>query len=252
MAYTVKTVAKLAGITVRALHHYDHIGVLRPSSTSASGYRLYSDSDLARLQQVLFFRELGFSLQETKAIIDSPGFDRREALRSHRQLLCEKRERLGRLIDSVDRTIEATEGGTRVDEKTMFDGFDESKMEEYREEARTKWGKELVDESYRRVSDYTKEDWATFQAESKEIVTAMASLMGRDPADPEVQGWVDRHYRQIKDHFYTPTPEMYRGLGNLYVEDSRFTANYDRVKPGLASFMRAAMHVYGDRLAGGR
>ncbi|MGI5837851.1 MAG: MerR family transcriptional regulator [Chloroflexota bacterium] len=249
MAYTVKAVADAAGVSVRALHYYDQIGLLKPASVSASGYRLYSEADLERLQEVLFFRELGFSLQEIKAIIDSPSYDRREALVTHRRILLEKQDRLARLIRSVDRTINAIQRGIPMGKDAMFEGFDKSKIEEYRKEARERWGS-VVDESYRRVSHYTKEDWDAFRAESEEITTALASLMDRDPADPEVQKWIGRHYNQIKDHFYTPTAEVYRGLGDLYVEDSRFTENYDKVKPGLAKFMRSAMHVYADRMDG--
>lgn len=249
MAYTVKAVADVAGVSVRTLHHYDQIGLLKPASVSASGYRLYSEADLDRLQQILFFRELGFSLQEIKAITDSPDYDRREALETHRRILLEKQNRLTRLIHSVDRTINAMERGVPMGKDAMFEAFDESKIEEYRKEARARWGK-VVDESYQRVSNYTKEDWDAFKAEGEAIVTALASLVDRDPADPEVQRWIDRHYRQIKDNFYTPTAEVYRGLGDLYVEDSRFTENYDRVKPGLAKFVRAAMQVYADNLAG--
>ena len=234
---------------MRTLHHYDPIGLLKPASLSASGYRLYSDANLERLQQILFFRELGFSLQEIKAIIDSPSYDRQDALVTHRRILLEKQNRLERLIRSVDRTINAIEGGIPMGKDAVFEGFDSSKIEEYRKEARERWGS-VVDESYQRVSHYTKEDWDAFRAESDEIVTALASLMDRDPSDPEVQRWIDRHYRQIKDHFYTPTAEVYRGLGDLYLEDSRFTENYDKVKPGLARFMRSAMQIYADWMVG--
>ncbi len=248
MAYTVKAVAELAGISIRALHHYDEIGVLRPASNSASGYRLYTNADLEKLQQVLFFRELGFSLQEIKAIVNSPGFDRKQALLSHRRLLQEKQRRLEKLIRSVDETIDSMERGIRMDEKEMFEGFDKAQLEEWREEARQRWGSEQVDESWRRASKYNKEDWAAMQHETREINEGLAARMDRDPSDPEVQALIGRHFRQIDERFYTVTPEIYRGLGELYVSDPRFTANYDNVKPGLAQFMRSAMRVYADRV----
>jgi DNA-binding transcriptional MerR regulator len=247
MAYTVKAVAELAGITVRALHHYDRLGVLKPATATSSGYRLYTEADLERLQQVLFFRELGFGLKEIKAIVDNPGFDRGEALRSHRRLLMEKQQRLERLIRSVDRTIDSMEREIPMDEQKMFEGFDEAKLEEYRKEARARWGSEKVDESDRRTSKYTKEDWAEIRAESEAISLGLAALMDRDPADPEVQALVERHYRQINERFYNCSLEIYRGLGDLYIDDARFTANYERIKPGLAQFMRAAMHAFCDR-----
>jgi hypothetical protein len=140
------------------------------------------------------------------------------------------------------------ERGIPMDEKTMFDGFDESTMEAYKEEARAKYGKEVVDESHRRTGKYTKADWATIQAEGNEIKEAIASRMDQGPADPEVQARVGQWFRVINDRFYTCTPEIFRGLGDLYVDDSRFAANYEKVRPGLAAFMRAAMHLYCDGL----
>ncbi len=253
MAYTVKAVAQLAGVTVRTLHHYDQIGLLRPTSVSRAGYRLYTTADLERLQQVLFFRELGFGLEEIKRIVNSPDFDRRRALLSHRKMLLEKQKRLARLIESVDRTIEAIERSEELDEKEMFEGFeglDRKQLEEWRAEARQRWGADRVDESWRRASRFTKEDWEEIKRESQEINEGLAARTGRDPSDPEVQALIERHFRQIDERFYTVTPEIYRGLGDLYVNDPRFAANYERVKPGLARFMKEAMHVYADRLEG--
>lgn len=248
MAYTVKVVADMAGISVRTLHHYDQIGLLKPASASAAGYRLYSEADLERLQQILFFRELGFTLREIKRIVDSPGFDRRQALAAHRELLEEKRRRLDRLIACVDRSIDALERRVSMEGKMMFDGFDEKKLAEYREEARARWG-EVVDESYRRTDKYTEADWAAIGAESDEINRAMAAMMDREPTDPEVQRWIGQWFRLINDRFYECTPEVFRGLGDLYVDDGRFTEFYDKYRPGLAKFMRAAMHAYVDRLS---
>jgi MerR family transcriptional regulator, multidrug-efflux activator len=253
MRYTVKAVADLAGISVRALHHYDHIGLLRPETVSEAGYRLYSERDLERLQQALFFRELGLRLDEIKEILDDPGFDRTRALASHRELLIERRERLDRLIASVDRTLAAMEEGTAMDYHAMFDGFDESKIREhmdtYRDEARERYGAEVVEESERRVNAMSRHDWEAISAESGEINQALADLMyERDPADPDVQEQVGRWFALINRNFYECTPEIFRNLGDLYVNDERFTAHYDRVHPGLAAFLRDAMHAYADRL----
>ena len=210
------------------------------------GYQIYTSVDLERLQQVLFFRELGFSLREIREIVDSPSFDRSQALRSHRRLLVEKRERLDRLIQSVERTLDTMERGETMKASEMFEGFDTKQLEEWREEARERWGSEKVDESWRRASKYTKEDWAAIQAEGQLILDGMAARMDRDPADPEVQQLVHLHYRQINERYYDCSLEVYRGLGDLYVNDPRFTANYDKVKPGLAAFTRLAMRAYCD------
>lgn len=248
MAHTVKAVAELAGISVRTLHHYDEIGLLKPAQVSASGYRLYTEGDLERLQQVLFFKELGFGLHEIKEIIDRPGFDRKRALLEHRQLLLERQERIGRLLRSVDRTLESMERGIRMAEKDMFNGFDQSK---YEEEARQRWGhSEEYRQSAERTKKYTKADWTKIQQESGAIYQGLASVMDRDPADPEVQEWTRQWHEHINTYFYQCSLEVFRGLGDMYVADERFTQNIDKFAPGLAAFMKAAMHVYCDRLEG--
>jgi DNA-binding transcriptional MerR regulator len=247
VAHTVKAVADLAGISVRALHHYDHIGLLRPASTSPAGYRLYAETDLERLQQVLFFRELGFGLGEIKKIMGSPRYDREGALREHRRLLLEKRQRLDTLIQSVERTLETLGGGTKMSDKEMFEGFDQKQIDAWTEEARQRWGPEQVDESVRRTKHYGKADWQALFAEMGGLTQIIADNMERGPADPTVQAQVARWHRIINERFYDCTLEIFRGLGDLYVDDPRFTANYDKVRPGLARFMRAAMHLYADR-----
>lgn len=249
MAYTVKAVADLAGVSIRTLHHYDEIGLLKPATVSYSGYRHYTDPDLERLQQILFFRELGFSLQEIREIVDSPSFDKRQALQSHKQLLLEKQRHLQALIDSVDQSIEALERGTSMDKKAMFEVFGDSKLEEYREEAKARWGHtDAWRQSEERSSRYNKQDWEKIKANMQSISENVAALMDRDPSDPQVQEQVGRWYHHINDYFYTVTPEIFRGLGDMYVADPRFTATYEKVKPGMAQFMQQAMHVYADGL----
>ncbi len=248
MAYTVKAVSKLAGISVRALHHYDHIGLLRPASLSPAGYRQYSEADLERLQEVLFFRELGFSLAEIKRIVSSPRYDRRGALQEHRRLLLEKRQRLDKLIQSVERTLAALEEGSRMSEQEMFEGFDQKQIDAWTAEARERWGAANVDESLRRTAHYTKADWQALFAEMGELTQTIADNLERGPADPAVQEQVGRWHRLINERFYNCPPEVFRGLGDLYVDDPRFTATYEKVRPGLARFMREAMHYYVDKL----
>lgn len=245
MAYTVKAVSNIAGVSVRTLHHYDEIGLLKPSGHTAAGYRLYGEKDLEKLQQVLFFKELGFDLKEIKRVLADPAFDRGRALAEHRALLLERQERVRRLIASVDRTLKANKRGTTMN-ATMFDGFDAA---QYEEEARQRWGGgQEFEESVRRTKAYTKQDWADIQKEGGEIVQNLAALMGRDPADPEVQKWVARHHKQINDRFYPCRAEVYRGLADAYVNEPRFTAFYDKVKPGLAQFLSDGMKVYADTL----
>ncbi|MEW8977794.1 MAG: MerR family transcriptional regulator [Symbiobacterium sp.] len=251
MALTVKAVADLAGVSVRTLHHYDEIGLLKPAGQSASGYRLYSQQDVERLQQILFFRELGFSLREIKQIIDSPDFDRQQALLAHREALQQRKARLERLIRTVDRTLANMDREdrpmTRDEMKALFDGFDPT---EYEEEARQRWGGPEFEESLKRTRRYTRADWQRISAESSEIYGNIARLMDRDPGDEEVQQWVARWHEHINKWYYTCSLEVFRGLGEMYVEDERFTKNIDKTKPGLARFLRDAMRVYCDRREG--
>lgn len=250
MPYTVKAVADLAGLSVRALHHYDAIGLLRPASASPAGYRLYGPRDLERLQQVMFFRELGFALKDIKRILDSPGFDPRQALLQHRELLLQRRDRLDRLLRSVDRTLSSMGGGIEMDPKDMFGGFD---PKQYEEEAKERWGKSKeYQQSAERTKKYTKDDWTRILGESRDVTTALGEKMaaGLAPAHPEVQELIRRHHQHIDRYFYTCSTQVYRGLGEMYAADERFAANYERVRPGLARFMKEAMHAYCDKLEG--
>ncbi len=251
--YRVREVADLAGVTVRTLHHYDQIGLLKPESVNEAGYRLYSDEDLARLQQILFFKELGFGLRQTKAIIDSPGYDRVQALKAHREILLKQRDRLNRLVATLEKTVESIERGTEMSKKEMFGAFDMSEIEKhqrkYAKEVEEKYGASAADqESKRRAAAYGPDDWARIMGRGNEIFGRVADLMDRSPSDPEVQQAVADWRQHLTESFYTCTPEILRGLGDLYVSDSRFTANIDKIKPGLAQFFSEAIVIYCDNL----
>lgn len=242
MRFTVKSVADLAGISIRTLHHYDAIGLLKPAQVSAAGYRLYTEADLERLQQILLFREMEFSLHQIKNILDNPGFDRREALLSHRQVLQARHKRINQLIQTIDRTLDAEEKGIQMEGKTMFEGFDSA---QYQEEAEKQWGNtQTWTESQRRTRRYTSGDWDAIKQEAKEIGEAIAARMDRGPDDPEVQTWVQRYHQHINDHYYTCTAEVFLGLADVYLQDERFTAYWEKFAPGMARFMNAAMNSY--------
>lgn len=251
MTLKIKEVADIAGISIRMLHHYDTIGLLEPESVSPAGYRLYTDNDLEKLQQILFFRELDFGLQEIKNILNSPYFDRRETLKTHRELLLKKHERLLRIISTVNESIERLEGGSHMTKKHMFSAFDMKEIEahqaKYADEVRQKYGANAV-ESGKRTAAYTKQDWTEIMLKSGDIYTNIANNMDKGPADPIVQQGVAQWRAHITKYFYECTPEIFRGLGDLYVDDDRFTQNIDKIKPGLARFLREAMHYYCDNL----
>ena len=251
MAYRIKEVAELAGVSVRSLHHYDEIRLLKPSNVTASGYRIYTDKELQRLQQILFFKELGFGLQEIKNILDSPNFDQREALTVQKQILIEKRDRLNAIIHTVENTLLSMNGGNQMSKKEMFDAFDMSEIEKhqqkYAEEVKEKYGDtNAYKESQAKTAKYTKNDWASITDRSEEIYHRLANLMESEPSDPDVQKAIQDWRNFINDNFYTCTLEIFRGLGDMYVSDERFTANIDKYRPGLAEFMRSAMHYYCD------
>ena len=253
MSYKIKEVADMVGVSVRTLHHYDKIGILKPESVTPAGYRLYNDGDLERLQQVLFFKELDFSLEEIKEILDNPDFDRKHALKTHRELLIEKKKRLDKIIKSVDKTIDSIEGGIDMNKKEMFEGFDMSEIEahkeKYAEETKQKYGDSgAYKESMKKTSKYTKEDWARINASNERIYGKIVANMDKGIDNPEVQNAVDELRQEITNNFYNCTIEIFRGLGDLYVNDERFTANIDKHKQGLAKFLSEAMHYYCDNI----
>lgn len=253
MKYKIKEVADLVGISVRTLHHYDEIGLLKPQTVPSNGYRIYTKNDLERLQQILFFRELDFSLQEIKAFLDNPSFDRVKTLELHKELLVKKKKRLENIIDSVEKTIESIEGGKEMSRNEMFNSFDmteiEKHKEKYAEETKQKYGdSHAYKESMRRTSKYSKDDWANIMGNANEIYLKIANLMDENPANQQVQEAVGEWRQHITDYFYDCTPEIFRGLGDLYVTDERFTKNIDKIKEGLAQFLKEAMDIYCDNL----
>ncbi len=250
-AYTVSQLAGMAGVSVRTLHHYDQIGLLKPSARTEAGYRLYQEQDLLRLQQILFFKELDLPLDEIRSILDDPGFDPLQALEQHRQLLQQRMVRLTRLLHTVERTIKRlTEDTMPLTDEELYEGFPKEKIERYKREAREMYGTARVEETEQRVKHMSKAQWQAVKAEGGEVMTALAALVDRDPADPEVQALIARHYAWV-NHFYTPTAEVYRGLGRLYVEHPEFRATHDAFHPRLAEFMAAAMAHYADTALSG-
>ena len=237
MAFTVGELAKLTGITVRTLHHYDEIGLVQPSDRSRAGYRLYSDDDVLRLQQVLVYKELGMPLDEIAAVLDDPAFDRGKALERHRAALVAKRDRLDRMLASLDAAIRH-EKGTTMDITSLFDGFD------HEAEANHRWGHtDAYQESARRTKHYGQAEWAQIRAEGDAVFAAFAQLLaeGAPPTDPRVQAAVVAHREHITRWFYPCSVEIQRGLAEMFVADPRFAANIDRLVPGLAQYVHDAI-----------
>ncbi|MEC1260243.1 MerR family transcriptional regulator [Bacillus swezeyi] len=247
MKMKVKEVADLVGISVRTLHHYDEIGLLTPAEITEAGYRLYSDDDLEKLQQILFFRELDFPLKKIKNILDSPSFDRNEALQMHRKMLLEKRRRLDQMIETIDKTIQFAKGEIEMTNEEKFAGFDFS-QNPYEEEARERWGDEAVDKSKAHIAAMSEDERKAMEQRYDAIYRKIAAIRKGEPDSEEAQAaikeWYDFLNTNTGNHY---SLEAFKCLGQMYVDDERFTKNIDQYGAGLAKFMCDAMAVFADR-----
>lgn len=240
----VKEVADLVGISVRTLHHYDAIGLLTPEETTESGYRLYSDRNLERLQQILFFKALDVPLKRIKEILEDPAFDPDEALVQHRKLLLEKRRRIDRMLETLEKTLRHAKGEITMTNEEKFAGFDFSRNP-YEAEARERWGDEAVDASNAKLGKLTKAEQEAFGEEMNALYRRLGELRQLDPASAEAQEAIGEWFRML-NRMGTYSLEAFKGLGRMYVDDARFTKNIDRFGEGLAAFMRDAMAAYAE------
>jgi DNA-binding transcriptional MerR regulator len=248
MTWSIAEVARMSGVTSRTLRHYDAIGLLPPARTGANGYRYYGQGELLRLQRILLLRELGLGLDEIGAVL-AEGGDETAALRRHHVELLRERDRLTLLARTVARTISEREEeeGRMMNPEGWFEGFGNSR---YEAEARERWGDAQVDASHRKVAVLTTADKEAVQARFEAVVAQLAGLLDAGvPADDErALDAVDEHYRWVCT-FWTPGADAYAGLGQLYVDDERFTEVYERVREGLAVYLADAMTAYAlDRL----
>ncbi|RST74386.1 MerR family transcriptional regulator [Siminovitchia acidinfaciens] len=243
----VKEVAELTGISVRTLHHYDEIGLLSPGRRSESGYREYSDVDLETLQQILFFRELGFPLKKIKDVLNSPSFDRKEALILQRTMLLEKRSRLDQMIHLVEKTIQHAEGEIHMSNEEKFEGFD-FRHNPYEKEARERWGDKAVDQSNAKLAGMSEEEQKAMGEKMNAIYRELAALRQESPASEEAQAAIKEWYDFLNSNFGSYSLDAFKGLGQMYVADERFTKNIDKFGKGLAQFMCEAMGVFADRI----
>jgi DNA-binding transcriptional MerR regulator len=241
--YTVKQLAKLAGVSVRTLHYYDERDLLKPESVGANGYRHYGEKSVLKLQQILFYRELDLSLEEITAIVGRPDFDVLNALHTHKEALQGRVERLDRLIQTVDNTIQQLKGSKTMNAKGLFEGFSEEEQEKYAQEAEQMYDPETVRASNRKWKAYTLAEKERILAEGKTIYTDLARVMPKGASDPLVQTVVARWHKHMQ-YFWPPNDEQLLGLADLYNNDPRFKANYEKAAPGLAEFMRKAVKVY--------
>ncbi len=244
MSHTVGSVARMAGITVRTLHHYDEIGLLSPGDRSDAGYRRYDDADLERLQRILFFRELGFALDEIKTVMADGSADASAHLARQHAMLLDRVARLKRMAAAVEKAMEARTMGVNLTPEERFEVFGEFEPDDHAAEVEERWGKSgAYRESQQRVARYTKADWERMKTESAEPVNRLAAALKAGlPADSgDAMDAAEAHRQHISRWFYECTTEIHVGLGEMYVADPRFAATYEKVAPGLAQYLHDAI-----------
>ncbi|MFJ7724957.1 MerR family transcriptional regulator [Neobacillus sp. NPDC097160] len=249
MEYTVQKLAHLAGVSTRTLRYYDEIGILKPARINSSGYRIYGQTEVDRLQQILFYRELGVSLDSIKDIVTAPNFDGAAALRDHREKLLEKKEQLEMLIANVNKTIALAEGRMEMSNKEKFEGFKKKMIEDnekkYGKEIREKYGSDTVDKSNAKVMNMTQEQHDEVTALAEQVTETLAEAYKTgDPKGELAQKAADLHKQWLCYYWNEYSKEAHAGLAQMYVDDERFTAYYDKVQPGTAEFLRDAIHIY--------
>ncbi|WP_274366042.1 MerR family transcriptional regulator [Paenibacillus thermotolerans] len=249
MEYTVQKLGRLAGISTRTLRYYDEIGILKPARMSSSGYRIYGQAEVDRLQQILFYRELGVSLEQIKEIVTDPSFNGAKALKEHREQLLDKRKQLELLIANVEKTIALYEGRITMTDQEKFEGFKQKLIEDnerkYGKEIREKYGEDAVNRSNEKLKNMTPEEHERITRLTEEVMAAlMEAFKTGDPAGEAAQRAADLHRQWLTFYWSEYSKEAHAGVAQMYVDDERFKAYYDAQQPGAAEFLRDAIHIY--------
>ncbi|MBX3253673.1 MAG: MerR family transcriptional regulator [Chitinophagaceae bacterium] len=245
--YTVKEISALAGVTVRTLHLYDRIGLLKPSYRTEKRYRLYGEKELLRLQQILFYKELGLPLAEITDILEDPDFDLVKALEGHRKALESRKERITEMLATIDKTILNLKGKMNMTHEELYAGLPKEKATAWQKFAREKWPLQMK-HSEQTLLKMSKEQFSKLQEGFKANIVALATLLHYAPESPEVQNEIAVHYQYIQQFWGRPENigEAYKGLGQLYVDEPLYTTVNGVANPDFAVFMKAAMDYYVD------
>jgi len=249
MEYTIQKLGSIAGISTRTLRYYDEIGLLKPARVNSSGYRIYGSDEVNKLQQILFFRELGVGLESIKEIIEAPAFDRTAALKEHREKLLTKRKQIDLMVVNIDKTLAESEGRINMSDNEKFEGLKERLIneneEKYGAEIRAKYGDETVDKSNNRFKGLTKEQYEEMEELGQKVLDSLNESMELgDPSSEAAQNTADLHRQWLNYTWGNYSKEAHAGLAQMYVNDERFKAYYDKVRPGAAEFLRDAIFVY--------
>lgn len=241
--YSISELAALAGVSLRTLRYYDQLGLLRPSSRQANNYRQYAHADLLRLQQILFYRELGFPLAEIKALMTKKEFDLLAALAQHRARLLAEKDRLHQLLQTVQNTIDYMKGNKNMTDNDLFSGFSEEKQAEYEQYAEQHWDPKLVKQSSTRWKALSKEAKQALMEDGKRITLEIAKTIPLGPSCPQTQALVAEWHAYI-NRFYDCSLEILLGLGNTYSDHPEFRAVYEKVDPAMPAFFTDAIRFY--------
>ena len=255
-ALTVGQVAEQLGVTVRTLHHYDEIGLLVPSDRTSAGYRLYTSEDVTRLQHIVVYRRLGFALQEIADLLEEQAAADSGAvigqLQRQRAAVLSRLDEMHDLVTAIDQALEKEMSGTKLTREEQKELFGEGFSDEYAEEAEQRWGQsDAWKQSQKRTSKYTKDDWVQIKTEMEAAGTAFATAMdaGLPATSVEAMDAAEQSRLHIERWFYDITPQFHRNLGDMYVADPRFTKTYEDIRPGMAQYVRDAIHANADRAA---
>ncbi|MBC1937454.1 MerR family transcriptional regulator [Listeria grandensis] len=249
MEYTVQKLGQLAGVSTRTLRYYDEIGILKPARINSSGYRIYGQVEVDRLQQIMFYREMNVSLEKIKAILEQPDFDEAEALRKHRVELLDKRKQLDELIRNVEKSIAHSERRITMTDQEKFEGFKQKMIDDnetkYGTEIREKYGEETVNKSNAKLKGMSEAELARIDQLGQTILTDLqVAYETGDPAGELAQNVAAMHKEWLMAYWDSYSKEAHAGLAQMYVDDARFTAYYDKEKPGSAAFLRDAIVIF--------
>ena len=249
MEYTINKLAKLAGVSTRTLRYYDELGLLSPARISSNEYRIYGEKEINRLQQILFYRELGVSLEEIRTILASKDFDGLSALESHLSALLARREQMDLLVANIEKTIKTMKGEMIMSDQEKFEGFLQKQVDhnerQYGEEARAKYGDERINRSNTKVLNMSKEKFIELEMLTEDLNESLkAAFEQGDPASELAQKTCELHKKWLCFYWDDYSKEAHKGVTQMYVDDPRFTAYYDKIAPGCAAFLRDAVAIY--------
>ena len=245
--YSVGKVSEISGVSIRALHHYDKIGLLKPKRKSDSNYRSYGVEELERLQQILFYKHLEFTLSEIGELLDDPHFDRLRALKFQKIQLLQQKERIHELLKTIDQSIKNLEGDKEMKESDLYRGFSKEQVEAWNKEVDANYDDSIVAEARINIKNMSNNDGLAVKQEMENIAREMSFLLGNPVDDVRVIMLMERQH-QANEQFYKTSAEIFKGLGKMYISDERFKKYYDKYGSGTAKFMSDAMTYYAENI----